>query len=206
MKNEREIPLTKINSKSFNVIKTMEKNRKMNKGQPIIAIVYKINDYDNPLYMESNKPAKKEYDEYGNEIYDDNSIKFHAEALILEQMKNKFIDGKGLTIYITTSPCDNCAKLLEELKFDKVIYLFEKFEKNNHKEIYFRQLDNVYKYNKNDTKRERKSLQKMENNWSISNKSNLKKTKNKSNKTKFNYKYDRNVTKLNDLVCRKNTS
>ena len=60
-------------------------------------------------------------DEFGNTK--DNVI--HAEMNMIAKLARTTGHGEGCTVYVTTSPCTFCAKLLVQTKISRVVYLEE---------------------------------------------------------------------------------
>lgn len=59
-----------------------------------------------------------------------NAYMVHAELNAILNYEGKLSDLKDSTLYVTISPCHNCALLLAQLGIKKVIYL-EKYHRNN---------------------------------------------------------------------------
>ncbi len=108
--------------------KNIYKNNNGAKSQvPIVAVIY--NKKKKIKIIESNKP-------------DSRNSENHAEHILIEWLKERMISGKlkNLSLIITTTPCDVCAKKIEEFEFNKIIYLFEKKNNRNNK---WKELKNI---------------------------------------------------------------
>lgn len=161
--------------KAFNILWEMCRNRKKNNGQPIVAAVFKTDEYHSPVVIESNKRLRKKHDEDGIEIYENDQHLGHAEWLCMDFLNSKGINGVGYKIYITSSPCDECARrIINEFNFDYVFYLFDKHTNTNN---LFKSYSVIKKYNPNPTSKEFDILDKMQKHWIDSNKTNKEKTK-----------------------------
>lgn len=167
--------------KNFIILKEMSNNRKMNNGQPIIALIESKYDDYTPIAMESNNPAKKEYDKNGRLIYDEHSYEGHAEWLCIDKLEDKLKKGHKIecaNLYITTTPCNKCTWRIRKLKekynfvFNEIIYLFDK---NSATDNDWKDLHNIRKYVPTEG-REVDELSKMESHWRQSNLSNRIKT------------------------------
>ncbi len=49
----------------------------------------------------------------------------HAEVMLILQSQKRRYDTKGSTIFINLLPCPNCAKMLCEFDFDKIVYVHD---------------------------------------------------------------------------------
>ena len=159
-----------INSK---IIKAMYDNRKINNGQPIVSVVF--NDTFIIKEIESNK--KRTSNIGWNEMH-----LIHAEWLSINKLENNGINLK-LNIIITTSPCLECAKRIEESRmFKNVYFLFDKFNPTND-DLYWKNIPYIKKIDwKKHFKLSKKTIDQIEimyNHWTISNIQNSEKSINK---------------------------
>lgn len=168
--------------KTFIVLDTMSKNRKINMGMPIVALIESDHDDYIPIALQSNLPAKKELDHNGKIIYDEKSYEGHAEWLCIDEIEQKIIDGKiksgKINLWITTTPCDHCAKRIIDL-YEKYEFVFKNvyyfFNKHNSVNDIWREIKNISKFIPTQI-RQINLLSHMENHWVESNLSNRQKT------------------------------
>ncbi len=150
------------------VIKAMKDNRKKNNGLPITAVV---SSNANPLeIIESNKPkGKTPFKEFHCK---------HAEWLCMDKLEENNDNGEGKYLYITTSPCDYCAKRIEKFSFSKVFYLFNKH--NSSKDLYYTKVPVITLY-KHNSKEQAKDIKIMKDHLTQANLTNKQKTIRKNN-------------------------
>lgn len=154
-----------------NIIIEMNKNKKINKGLPIVAIVFDLKY--NIKHIESNLPLLKNTDIKWNKIHEN-----HAEWLCMDYLDSIDNDGQNFNIIITSSPCDKCAKRIKKtFYFEKIYYLFEKLdtEESPNKHIYYKKLKNIIKY-QGTTKKEKPLIKIMKTKWNEANDQNRQKT------------------------------
>jgi len=77
-------------------------------------------------------PGQEVSDELLNDREKKNSLIFHSEQNLLAQTKIGEVD----TIFLTHSPCQNCARLIAANQVKNVIFLREYHRENKFKEIF----------------------------------------------------------------------